>query len=116
MKRLLSNTKTNTVLNIVLDERKYYFRGDRVRGQFIIVPARPLKIAGVHLQLIGRVRTYINSKKQDEYIYFKQPYHLDITPAVLKEGQTYNYTFDFTLPVDVSLPSCTEVGLLLLLL
>ncbi|KAI9301769.1 hypothetical protein BJ944DRAFT_252053 [Cunninghamella echinulata] len=108
MKKILSNSRPNTILRIVLDERKYYYRGDKVRGHLVVVPTRPLKISSIQLQLIGRIRTYINSKKQDEYIYFKQPLPLDVTPGILKQDQTYTFTFDFTLPVDVSIPSCTE--------
>ncbi|ORZ06855.1 hypothetical protein BCR42DRAFT_456196 [Absidia repens] len=108
MKKALLRSKTGTVYDIVLDEHKYYFRGDRVLGRLIIIPSKPHKITGIRLEFFGRIKTYINSKKQDGHYFFKELFPLDVQPGTLQEGKTYTFPFGFNLPVEVSLPSCTE--------
>ncbi|KAI8077682.1 uncharacterized protein BX664DRAFT_343212 [Halteromyces radiatus] len=100
--------KHGSVFTITLDEYKYYFRGDCIKGRIVLIPTRSYKVSGIKLDFFGRIRTYISSKKQDDHYYFKETMLLDVCPGTVKEGQTYTYSFQVNLPVDSTLPSCTE--------
>ncbi|ORX58933.1 hypothetical protein DM01DRAFT_1381562 [Hesseltinella vesiculosa] len=108
MKKLLSSSKPTAVFNIALEEHKYYFPGDVIRGHVLIVPTKPLKVKLIHVQLYGRTRTYITSKKQDSQFFYKDSIKLDVSPNVLPPGASYTFTFEFTIRADQPLPSCTE--------
>ncbi|ORZ15215.1 hypothetical protein BCR42DRAFT_416634 [Absidia repens] len=100
---------TESALTLLLDEHKYYFRGDHVKGRLVIHPStKSQKFAGIRLTFYCLVKTYINSKKKDHHYFFKHVYPLPLQPRILKVGKTYTYPFDFILPTEIALPSCTE--------
>lgn len=109
-KALLRPKATGTVSDIVLDEQKYYFGGDHVRGRLVITPSKPIKLTGIRLEFYGHIKTYINIRKQDGHYFFRELFPLDIQPGILKSGETYTFPFEFCLPVETTLPSCTEVS------
>jgi hypothetical protein len=109
-KALLRPKPTGTVSGIVLDEQRYYFGGDCVRGRLVITPSKPIRLTGIRLEFYGHIKTYINIRKQDGHYFFRELFPLDIQPGTLKSGETYTFPFEFNLPADTSLPSCTEVS------
>jgi sporulation-control protein spo0M len=111
MKKVLLRPKASgTVSDIVLDEQRYYFGGDNVRGRLVITPSKPIKVTGIRLEFYGHIKTHINIRKQDGHYFFRELFPLDIQPGILKSGETYTFPFEFSLPVDTPLPSCTEVS------
>ncbi|CAO3593169.1 unnamed protein product [Absidia cylindrospora] len=100
---------TESTLTLLLDEHKYYFRGDHVTGRLVIHPSiKSQKFTGIRLTFYGLVKSYINSKKKDHHYFFKHVYPLPLQSRILKVGKTYTYPFDFILPTETALPSCTE--------
>ncbi|KAF7723849.1 hypothetical protein EC973_001574 [Apophysomyces ossiformis] len=70
MKKFLERQKL--VVQIVLNEQKYYFPGDHVLGRIVLVTSKSTKLKGIRLVWTGTVRIYLSSNKQDEHVLFKE--------------------------------------------
>ncbi|KAI8140810.1 hypothetical protein BJV82DRAFT_191185 [Fennellomyces sp. T-0311] len=87
MKRILesSGRRPKIAFDIQLDQQKYYFRGDEVRGTVLLESPKPIKIKNIRLQWYGRVRVQLEPGLRDERELFRETAYLDI-PASENES------------------------------
>lgn len=128
MKKLLERQKLT--VQIVLDQHKYYFPGDNVEGKIVVHASKSTRIKGIRIVWSGHVRTNLGSGKQDEHVLFKETkqisaarqtsatdHYSSLTPKLnsqdglvhLEANKPHEFPLYVRVPVDTSLPSCTEV-------
>ncbi|KAI8138812.1 hypothetical protein BJV82DRAFT_629924 [Fennellomyces sp. T-0311] len=102
-----SRSKTGKTIDIVLDEEKFYFPGDPLRGSVIVHPKSPTKTTQIILRFTGQV--VLSVKDKETITLFQRTQNIRVSPddkASVLEAKQHSFPFDLVVPKE--LPSTME--------
>ncbi|KAG2180087.1 hypothetical protein INT43_003875 [Umbelopsis isabellina] len=108
--RIITRRKQNSSFYITLDEERYYFPGDCIRGKVTLHLQKPCKTASIRVCLWGKVATLIKDRKEEFPLFQKEimAFQLPGGKSTVLEPRIHSYPFEFIIPTDLSLPSFME--------
>ncbi|CAO0799810.1 unnamed protein product [Mucor circinelloides] len=111
---MLTRHLTNKILDIRLEEEKFYFPGETIKGFVLIHPKSAIKVNNVQLKFSGEV--YIHLKEKETNTLFQNTLVLSVYPNSTSPKQTtldaseHSFPFQFVVPKNLNLPSSMEFG------
>ncbi|CAO3696153.1 unnamed protein product [Umbelopsis ramanniana] len=108
--RIIARKKQNSSFYITLNEERYWFPGDCIRGKVTLHLSKPSKTTSIRVCLWGKVTTIIKDRKEEFPLFQKEivAYHLPGSKSSVLDARVHSYPFEFTIPSDLTLPSFTE--------
>lgn len=128
---MLTRHLINKILDIRLEEEKFYFPGETIKGSIFIVmtiqmaknyqyeglvivhPKSAIKVNAIQLKFYGQV--YIHLKEKETTTLFQNTLALSVYPNSTTPKQTtldaseHTFHFEFMVPKHLNLPSSMEV-------
>ncbi|CAO3606998.1 unnamed protein product [Mucor fragilis] len=111
---MLTRHLTNKILDIRLEEEKFYFPGETIKGFVLIHPKSAIKVNSIQLKFSGQV--YIHLKEKETNTLFQNTLVLSVYPNSTSPKQTtldaseHGFPFQFVVPKNLNLPSSMEFG------
>ncbi|KAK4509484.1 Invasin CotH3 [Mucor velutinosus] len=111
---MLTRHLTNKILDIRLEEEKFYFPGETIKGFVLIHPKSAIKVNSIQLKFSGEV--YIHLKEKETNTLFQNTLALSVYPNSTSPKQTtldaseHSFPFQFVVPKNLNLPSSMEFG------
>ncbi|KAI8331645.1 hypothetical protein BD560DRAFT_494119 [Blakeslea trispora] len=105
---------TRKIIDIRLEEEKFYFPGETIKGFVIVHPKSAIKVNSVQLKFYGEV--FINLKEKEYNTLFEKTLALSVYPNSTVPRQTtldaseHSFSFEFIVPKNSDLPSSMEFG------
>ncbi|CDH53650.1 hypothetical protein RO3G_16836 [Lichtheimia corymbifera JMRC:FSU:9682] len=102
-------TKGSTTIDIRLNEEKFYFPGELIKGVVVVHPKHPTKTNHIRLTFSGEV--HISVKDKETFNLFQKTEILPVSThgkAQVLEAKQHTFPFEFAVPDD--LPSTMEFG------
>ncbi|KAL0135437.1 hypothetical protein V8B55DRAFT_1591101 [Mucor lusitanicus] len=103
-----------SILDIRLEEEKFYFPGETIKGFVLIHPKSAIKVNSIQLKFSGQV--YIHLKEKETNTLFQNALVLSVYPNSTSPKQTtldaseHSFPFQFVVPKNLNLPSSMEFG------
>ncbi|KAI8642870.1 hypothetical protein BD408DRAFT_443070 [Parasitella parasitica] len=111
---MLTRHLTNKLLDIRLQEEKFYFPGETIKGLVIVHPKNAIKVNSIQLKFAGHV--FIHLKEKETNTLFENNLTLSVYPNSTSPKQTtldaseHRFPFEFIVPKNLNLPSSMEFG------
>ncbi|KAI9470979.1 MAG: hypothetical protein EXX96DRAFT_586403 [Benjaminiella poitrasii] len=111
---MLTRHLTNKILDIRIEEEKFYFPGETIKGLVIVHPKNSIKANSIQLKFSGEV--YIHLKEKETTTLFQDILVLSVYPNSTLPKQTtldaseHSFPFQFIVPKNLNLPSSMEFG------
>ncbi|CEP14096.1 hypothetical protein [Parasitella parasitica] len=111
---MLTRHLTNKILDIRLEEEKFYFPGETIKGLVIVHPKNAIKVNSIQLKFCGQV--FIHLKEKETNTLFEDNLTLSVYPNSTSPKQTtlnaseHCFSFEFIVPKNLNLPSSMEFG------
>ncbi|KAI8575614.1 hypothetical protein K450DRAFT_260923 [Umbelopsis ramanniana AG] len=106
--------KFNKNFNVRLDEDKFYFPGERIRGTVSVFPTKPTRTNHIRVIFKGEIASLLKDK--ESITLFNKVKILPISKddessakSHILEAKSHTFPFDFLVPEDIALPSSMEV-------
>lgn len=108
---IITRKKQNSSFYITLNEERYWFPGDCIRGRVTLHLQKPCKTASIRVCLWGKVTTIIKDRKEEFPLFQKEilAFQMPGGKSTVLEARVHSFPFEFVLPTDLQLPSFTEV-------
>ncbi|ORX59495.1 hypothetical protein DM01DRAFT_1300819 [Hesseltinella vesiculosa] len=106
--RSRSRNKTNKAIDIRLNEEKFYFPGETIKGSVLVHPKNPTKTNHIIVRFIGQVHVSIKDKETIQLFYNSRqiPVSADEGKSTVLDAKLHSFPFEFKVPED--LPSTME--------
>ncbi|KAI9308130.1 hypothetical protein BJ944DRAFT_260804 [Cunninghamella echinulata] len=105
-----NKSKANKTIDIRLDEEKFYFPGETIKGVVNVHPKSPTKTNHIIVRFIGEV--FLSIKDKETITLFSKtkilPISTDSKSSHILDAKRHSFTFDFVVPDE--LPSTMEFG------
>lgn len=111
---MLTRHLTNKILEVRLEEEKFYFPGETIKGLVIVHPKNAIKVNLIQLKFSGQVYVHLKEKETDTL--FQESLTLSVCPNSTSSKQTtldpseHTFPFKFIVPKNLNLPSSMEFG------
>ncbi|KAI7902341.1 uncharacterized protein BX663DRAFT_552272 [Cokeromyces recurvatus] len=111
---MLTRHLTSKILDIRIEEEKFYFPGETIKGIIVVHPKSSIKVNSIQLKFFGEV--YIHLKEKETTTLFQNSLVLSVYPNSTVPKQTtlssseHEFPFQFIVPKDLNLPSSMELG------
>ncbi|KAI8083079.1 uncharacterized protein BX664DRAFT_188996 [Halteromyces radiatus] len=110
---MLSLTKSTKNIDIQLEEEKYYFPGQIIKGVINVHPKHPTKTNNIVLKFTGEFS--LSLKEKDTICLFQNTKIINVnssdeeqTKSIILESKLYTFPFEFLVPNDIQLPSTMD--------
>ncbi|KAG0166636.1 ph-response sensor protein [Apophysomyces sp. BC1034] len=107
-----SQVKGHKSIDIRLDEEKFYFPGETIRGVVALHPKSPTKTNHIRMKFVGEV--FLSLKDKESIQLFQKGITIPVASADssksrVLDAKPHRFAFEFVVPDDLHLPSSMEL-------
>ncbi|KAG2234952.1 hypothetical protein INT48_005106 [Thamnidium elegans] len=110
---MLTRHLTSKIIDIRLEEEKFYFPGETIKGLVIVHPKSAIKVNLIQLKFSGQV--YVHLKEKETSTLFQNTIVLAVdqdnkSKQTILDASEHTFPFQFIVPKNLNLPSSMEFG------
>ncbi|GAA5806237.1 hypothetical protein HPULCUR_011768 [Helicostylum pulchrum] len=110
---MLTRHLTSKIIDIRLEEEKFYFPGETIKGLVIVHPKSAIKVNLIQLKFSGQV--YVHLKEKETSTLFQNTLVLAVdqdnkSKQTILDASEHTFPFQFIVPKNLNLPSSMEFG------